>query len=161
MSTSTDADLSRLPPWVQERFHRFLTYDALPPAHRNMGVRPDLWLKEAEVGRVLYRWPNDGSRDIAPGRVYGGWISGLSDNIVSLCMATALEEGENFTTLDLQVKIFRPVGPGEIEIEAWVRNRSRTTGYVEADWRLPNGKLAARVLTWKAIRPAETLAPRG
>jgi len=28
-----------------------------------MGIRPDLWCKEAEVGRVLFRWPNDGSRD--------------------------------------------------------------------------------------------------
>ena len=148
-----------LPAHANERMARFMTGD-LPPAHRNMGIRPDLWLKEAEVGRVLFRWPNDGSRDIASGRVFGGWIAGLSDNVVSLCMATALEEGEGFTTQDLQVKIFRPVSSGLIEIEAWVKNRSRTTGYVEADWRLPNGKVAAKVIAWKAIRPAEALEKR-
>ncbi len=84
-------------------------------------------------------------------------MAGLSDNIVSLCMASALEEGEGFTTQDLQIKLFRPVDGPEIEIEAWLKNRSRTTGYVEADWRLPNGKLAAKVFAWKAIRPREAL----
>jgi acyl-coenzyme A thioesterase PaaI-like protein len=132
----------------------------LPPAHRNLGIRPDLWLKEAEVGRVLFRWPNDGSRDISSGRVFGGWIAALSDHVVSLAMSSALAPGEGFTTQDLQIKIFRPVAGDLIEIEAWVKNRSRTTGYVEADWRLPNGKIAAKAFAWKAIRPAESFERR-
>lgn len=149
-----------LPAHVNARISTFLALEALPPAHLNLGIRPDLWLAEAEVGRVLYRWPNDGSRDIGGGRVFGGWIAALSDNVVSMCMSTALEEGEGFTTQDLQVKIFRPVMGDVIEIESWVRNRSKTTGYVEADWRLPNGKIAAKVLAWKAIRPAESFSRR-
>lgn len=146
-------------PLKHPRIQRFMSGD-LPPAHRNMGIRPDLWLKEAENGRVLFRWPNDGSRDIGNGRVFGGWIAGLSDNVVSMCMATALEDGEGFTTQDLQVKIFRPVMGDVIEIEAWVKNRSKTTGYVEAEWRLPNGKVAAKILSWKAIRPLESFSRR-
>jgi acyl-coenzyme A thioesterase PaaI-like protein len=148
-----------LPAHVNERIKVFMSGN-LPPAHINMGVRPDLWCKEAEVGRVLFRWPNDGSRDIGGGRVFGGWIAALSDNVVSMCMATALEAGEGFTTQDLQVKIFRPVSGPEIEIEARLVNRSRTTGYVEAEWRLPNGKVAVKVLSWKAIRPAESFQQR-
>jgi acyl-coenzyme A thioesterase PaaI-like protein len=148
-----------LPEHANARIARFVSGD-LPPAHRNMGIRPDLWAVEAEVGRVLFRWPNDGDRDIASGRVFGGWIAALSDHVVSLCMVTALEPDEGFTTQDLQVKIFRPVTHGVIEIEAWVRNRSRSTGYVEADWRLPDGRIAARALAWKAIRPAEAFARR-
>ncbi len=148
-----------LPPHVNARLRTFMAGD-LPPAHINMGVRPDLWCKEAEVGRVLFRWPNDGSRDIASGRVFGGWVAALSDNVVSMCMSTALEEGEGFTTLDLQVKLFRPVMGEEIEIEAWVKNRSRTTGYVEGEWRLPDGRMAVKIISWKAIRPAADLAPR-
>jgi acyl-coenzyme A thioesterase PaaI-like protein len=149
-----------LPPHANARMASFMSGD-LPPAHRTLGIRPDLWCQEAEVGRVLFRWPNDGSRDIGHGRVFGGWIAALSDNVVSMCMGTALEEGEGFTTQDLQVKIFRPVSGDLIEIEAWVKNRSRTTGYVEADWRLPNGKVAVKVIAWKAIRPAESFAARG
>ena len=148
-----------LPPHVNARIKRFMSGD-LPPAHRNMGIRPDLWCQEAEVGRVLFRWPNDGSRDINDGRVFGGWIAALSDNVVSMCMVTALNEGEGFTTQDLQVKIFRPVSGPLIEIEAKVVNRSKTTGYVEAEWRLPNGKIAAKILSWKAIRPQESFATR-
>jgi acyl-coenzyme A thioesterase PaaI-like protein len=75
-------------------------------------------------------------------------------------MATALEPGEGFTTQDLQVKIFRPVSGDIIEIEARVVNRSKTTGYVEADWRLPNGKIAAKIITWKAIRPYDSFFKR-
>jgi uncharacterized protein (TIGR00369 family) len=153
------AGFDQLPQHVQARVSRFLTGE-LPPAHRNMGIRPDLWVREVGVGRLVVRWPNDGARDINDGRVFGGWIAALSDNIVSMCMATALEPGEGFTTQDLQIKIFRPVSGSEIEIEARVVNRSKTTGYVEADWRLPNGKLAAKILSWKAIRPVETFAQR-
>jgi acyl-coenzyme A thioesterase PaaI-like protein len=151
--------LDDLPPHVRARVSRFLSGD-LPPAHRNMGIRPDLWVKEVGVGRVLFRWPNDGSRDINDGRVFGGWIAALSDNIVSMCMATALEDGEGFTTQDLQLKIFRPVSGPLIDIEAKLVNRSRTTGYVEAEWRLPDGKLAVKVLSWKAIRPAGSFLKR-
>ena len=148
-----------LPPHVNTRLRSFMAGD-LPPAHINMGVRPDLWCKEAEVGRVLFRWPNDGSRDIASGRVFGGWVAALSDNVVSMCMSTALEEGEKITTLDLQVKLFRPIAGDLIEIEAWVKNRSRTTGYVEGEWRLPDGRMAAKIISWKAIRPAAELVAR-
>ena len=44
----------------------------LPPGIRNLGIRPDLWLKEVSYGRTLYEWPNEGDRDINDGRVFGG-----------------------------------------------------------------------------------------
>lgn len=149
----------KLPAHVNDHIARFMKGD-LPPAHVNLGIRPDLWVKEMEPGRVLMRWPNDGSRDIGPGRVFGGWVAALSDNVVSMCMSTALEPGEGFTTQDLQVKLFRPVAGDVIEIEAWVKNRSRTTGYVEGEWRLPDGKVAVKIISWKAIRPKDALAAR-
>lgn len=132
-----------------------------PTALKSLGIMPEHWLKEVGPGRVRYVWPNDGSRDIQPGRVFGGWVGALSDHVVSICMFSALTGNEGFTTQDLQIKLFRPVMGEEIEITARVVNRSKTTGYVEADWRLPNGKLAVKVLAWKAIRDLEALAPRG
>jgi uncharacterized protein (TIGR00369 family) len=155
----SDPRVANLPPHVRARVNRFLSGD-LPPAHQAMGIRPDLWVTEVSVGRVVVSWPNDGSRDIGGGRVFGGWVAALSDNIVSMCMATALEDGEGFTTQDLQVKLFRPVSGTPITIDAKVVNRSKTTGYVEAEWRLPDGKLAVKVLSWKAIRPTETFNQR-
>jgi len=135
-------------------------WEQKPLGLTNLGIRPEAWLKTVARGHVRYVWPNDGTRDIQPGRVFGGWVGALSDHVVSICMFSALDEGEGFTTQDLQVKLFRPVSGGDITIEARVVNRSRTTGYVEAEWRLPDGKLAAKVLAWKAIRSQAELATR-
>ncbi len=147
-------------------FRAFLTgvqggdWDMKPLALRNLGIWPERWLKEASPGRVRYVWPNDGSRDIQPGRAFGGWVGALSDHVVSICMFSALTGDEGFTTQDLQIKLFRPVPNGDIEIIAQVVNRSRSTGYVEADWRGPDGKLLVKVLAWKAIRDQSALAAR-
>ena len=135
-------------------------WEMKPLALRNLGIMPEHWLKEAAPGRVRYVWPNDGSRDIQPGRAFGGWVGALSDHVVSICMFSALTGNEGFTTQDLQIKLFRPVPNGDIEITAQVVNRSRSTGYVEAEWRGPDGKLLVKVLAWKAIRDQDALASR-
>jgi len=150
-------------PYFQQFVDRLLEPGVpnLPKGIRSLGIRPDLWLKELGNGHVTYIWPNKGERDIAEGRAFGGWVAGFSDHIVSICMFSAMIPGEHFVTQDLQIKLFRPVAHGLVTIKAEVKNRSRTTGYVEAEWRNADGKLAAKVLAWKAIRSeAELNRPR-
>lgn len=130
----------------------------LPPGIRNLGIKPHLWLKEVSYGRVLYEWPNDGSRDIQQDRAFGGWIAALSDHIVSMTMASALEDGEWFTTTELTTRMFRPMQNGLIRVEGRLINRGRTSGFVEADFFLENGKLAARASAVKAIRARSELS---
>lgn len=137
------------------------TWTQKPAALVNLGIKPEAWMREVAPGKVRYVWPNTGDRDINPGRTFGGWVGALSDHIVSICMASALSGDEGFTTQDLQIKLFRPVPHGDIEITADVVNRSRSTGYVEAEWRGPDGKLLVKVLAWKAIRDQAALASRG
>lgn len=132
----------------------------MPAALKNLGIRPDLWLKEVSYGRVLYEWPNTGDRDINSGRVFGGWVAGFSDHIVSMTMASALEDGEWFTTMELTTRIFRPVPHGLITIEGRLVSRGRTTGFVEADWRDEKGRHLARISAAKAIRTQEELQAR-
>ncbi len=129
----------------------------MPLGIKNMGIRPQDWLKEVSYGRVRYEWPNDGSRDIGPDRVFGGWVAGLSDHIVSMTMASALEDGEWFTTTELQTRLFRPVGPGLITIEGRLISRGKTSGFVEADWRDEKGRHLVRVSAAKAIRTRDEL----
>jgi uncharacterized protein (TIGR00369 family) len=136
------------------------TWD-FPPGIRNMGIRPDLWLKEVSYGRVFYQWPNTGDRDIQTERVFGGWVAGLSDHIVSMTMASALDDGEWFTTMELQTRILRPVPHGLISIEGRLVSRGKTTGLVEADWRDEKGRHLARITAAKAIRSMEELRPGG
>ena len=133
----------------------------LPPGIRNMGIRPQDWLKEVRYGYTRYEWPNTGDRDIQPQRVFGGWVAGLSDHIVSMTMASALEDGEWFTTTELQTRIFRPVPQGLITIEGRLVSRGRTTGFVEADWHDEKGRHLARISAAKAIRAMEELRPGG
>ena len=123
-----------------------------PAGIRNLGIRPEDWLKEVRYGYVRYEWPNAGDRDISGDRVFGGWVAGFSDHIVSMCMASALEDGEWFTTTELQTRIFRPVQHGLITIEGRLISRGRTSGFVEADWRDENGRHLVRVSAAKAIR---------
>jgi uncharacterized protein (TIGR00369 family) len=133
----------------------------LPPGIRNLGIRPQDWLKEVSYGRVLYQWPNIGDRDIQPDRVFGGWVAGLSDHIVSMTMASALDDGEWFTTMELQTRILRPVPNGLITIEGRLVSRGKTTGLVEADWRDEKGRHLARITAAKAIRAMAELRPGG
>ncbi len=133
----------------------------LPPALKNLGIKPHEWLKEVSYGRTLYEWPNTGDRDINSGRVFGGWIAGFSDHIVSMTMATALEDGEWFTTMELQTRILRPVQHGLITIEGRLVSRGRTTGLVEADWRDESGRHLARITAAKAIRAMDDLKGPG
>lgn len=131
-----------------------------PVGLRNLGIRPDLWLKEFDYGRTLYEWPNEGDRDIDGERVFGGWIAALSDHIVSITMASALADGEWFTTMELQTRMFRPMMHGLITIEGRVISRGRTSGYVEANWKDEQGRLIANATAMKAIRSREELKTR-
>ena len=108
-----------------------------PLGLKNLGIRPDLWLKEFDYGYSRYEWPNTGDRDISENRAFGGWVAGFSDHIVSITMASALAEGEWFTTMELQTRILRPVGHGLIPIA--------------------NGRLLARITAAKAIRTRDEL----
>ena len=130
-----------------------------PVGLRNLGIRPDLWLKDFSYGYTRYEWPNTGDRDISDNRAFGGWIAGFSDHIVSITMASALNDQEWFTTMELQTRILRPVGHGLITIEGRLVSRGRTTGLVEADWKDEDGRLLARITAAKAIRSMEELRP--
>ncbi len=131
-----------------------------PVGLQNLGIRPDLWLKSYDYGATLYEWPNEGDRDIEGGRVFGGWIGALSDHIVSITMASALADGEWFTTMELQTRMFRPMQHGLITIEGRLISRGRTSGYVEANWRDAEGRLIANANAIKAIRSRDELAAR-
>ncbi len=132
----------------------------LPRGLQSMGIRPDLWLKDFDYGYTRYEWPNTGERDISSERTFGGWVAGFSDHIVSITMASALNDGEWFTTTELQTRILRPVMHGTIHIEGRLISRGRTTGLVEADWKDENGRLLARITAAKAIRTHDELQAR-
>lgn len=129
----------------------------MPNGIKNNNIRPHEWLKHVSYGHVHYEWPNDGTYDIQPDRLFGGWVACLSDHIVSMTMASALDDGEWFTTTELTTRLFRPVSHGLITIKGNLISRGRTSGFVEADWKDDQDRLLVRVSAVKAIRTFDEL----
>jgi uncharacterized protein (TIGR00369 family) len=79
------------------------------------------------------------------GTLHGGVVADLSDAAMGTAMATTLEDEESFTTLDLNVKFFKPVWDAKLRATATVVKRTRTLGLIECDVEDDTGSLIARV----------------
>ena len=78
------------------------------------------------------------------GTLHGGVLCDLADATMGMAFASTLEDGESFTTMDLQIQFFRPVWNSLLRSEARVIHRSRNTGYIECEIREQSGKLVAK-----------------
>ncbi len=78
------------------------------------------------------------------GTVHGGIIGDLADAAFGGAMATALADGETFTTLDLHVRFFRAVREGRLTAEAELVRRGKNTVYLECEVIDSDGELVAK-----------------
>lgn len=60
-------------------------------------------------------------------------------------MATTLEEGESYTTLELRINFFKPVWEGRLLANASVVRRTRKVAYAEAEIVDKNGSVVAKL----------------
>jgi uncharacterized protein (TIGR00369 family) len=60
-------------------------------------------------------------------------------------MASTLEPGESFTTVELEANFFKPVWKGRLRATARVVKRSRSLGYLECDILDGGGSLVCRL----------------
>jgi uncharacterized protein (TIGR00369 family) len=109
----------------------FVTTLRLPP--------PSRW----EPGRLWMDWEVDPGVLHERQGVFGGFIAALADSALSLVTMTVLNDGEAFTTSNLQVSFFRPAPPGRLQMEARVVHRGRTMVHAEATFTRADGKVAA------------------
>jgi uncharacterized protein (TIGR00369 family) len=69
----------------------------------------DMWLTEAEKGRVVFE-ATPSSRFYNPlGTVHGGWISTLLDSAMGCAVHSVLTAGQAYTTVDITISFVRPV----------------------------------------------------
>lgn len=69
----------------------------------------DVWLVEAESGRVVFE-ATPSSRFYNPlGTVHGGWISTLLDSAMGCAVHSVLKAGQAYTTVDMTISFVRPV----------------------------------------------------
>jgi uncharacterized protein (TIGR00369 family) len=71
----------------------------------------DIWLIEAEHGRVVFEGPA-GAKVLDPlGTIHGGWISTLLDSAMGCAVHSTLKPGHGYTTVDMTVSFVRAVLP--------------------------------------------------
>jgi uncharacterized protein (TIGR00369 family) len=69
----------------------------------------DIWIVEAQLGRVLFA-ATPSKRFYNPlGTVHGGWISTLLDSAMGCAVHSVLAPGQAYTTVDMTVSFVRPV----------------------------------------------------
>jgi len=78
------------------------------------------------------------------GTLHGGVLCDLADLAMGAAFAATLEEGESFTTMDLQARYFRALREGHLVAEARIVHRGRNAGFVEADVTDGEGRVVAR-----------------
>ena len=111
-----------------------------PPVAQLVGFR----IVEVSPGRAAFEM-EAGPRHANPmGTLHGGILCDIADAAMGIAYASALVEGETFTTLELKINFLKPVWNARLRAEAHVVKRGRTVGMVECDVVDETGSLVAR-----------------
>lgn len=111
----------------------------------------------AEPGRIVFRAQADGRHLNPMGSVHGGFAATVLDSVTACAIQTELGAGEACTTIDLNVKMLRPV-PRDTALlaEARVISITRSIAVSEASLKDDDGKLYAHATaTCMLIRNGE------
>jgi len=77
------------------------------------------------------------------GTVHGGLLSELADATIGTAHSTTLHTGESFTSIDLQIRFFRPVWKSTLTATARPIQHGRTITHYQCEIVREDGKLAA------------------
>jgi uncharacterized protein (TIGR00369 family) len=116
--------------------------DAPPIAHL-IGFQ----IVDIDLGRSIFRMRADARHANPMGTLHGGVVADLSDAAMGTAMASTLEDDESFTSLDLNVKFFKPIWDAELTATARVVKRTRTLGLIECEVEDDTGSLVAKVFS--------------
>ncbi|WP_156473665.1 PaaI family thioesterase [Neptuniibacter marinus] len=77
------------------------------------------------------------------GTVHGGLLSELADAAIGTAHSTAIQKGESFTSLDLQIKFFRPVWQSTLTATASPVQRGQMISHYQCEIARENGDMVA------------------
>jgi uncharacterized protein (TIGR00369 family) len=86
------------------------------------------------------------------GTVHGGILCDLADAAMGVAMASSLNDGETFHTVELQINYFRSIREGVLRAAGRMVRRGRATAYVECEIVDENGTLVAKASSCCLIR---------
>lgn len=97
---------------------------------------------EAAPGTVVWEARPDERHLSSRGAVHGGYLAALLDSVLGSAIASEVEAGVDYVTVDLAVKMIRPVNAGTVlRAEGRSLNVSRRIGTAEASVHDPAGRL--------------------
>lgn len=110
---------------------------------------------KAEKGSVVFHARANDSHINPLGGVHGGFAATVLDSVTGCAVHSMLEPGIGYGTIDLNIKMIRPVPKDELLIaEGEVLNMSRSLGISEGSLKAESGKLlATETATCMLIRP--------
>ncbi|HEY8080111.1 MAG TPA: PaaI family thioesterase [Labilithrix sp.] len=112
-----------------------------PPVARLIGLE----LVAIDRGHSVFEMDASKKHANPMGTLHGGILCDLADAALGTAMASTLEDGESFTSLDLSIKFLKPVWSTRLRATARTVKRTRTLGLLECDVTDPGGSLVARV----------------
>ncbi len=101
-------------------------------------------LAAVEPGRAVVQLDADDRHHNPMGTLHGGILCDIADAAMGMAYAATLDEGETFTTLDLQIHFLKPVWTGTLTATGRVVKGGRTVGLVECDVHDDRARLVAR-----------------
>jgi len=125
---------------TQDAFDRFS--DA--PVSRLIGFKVAQGSQEdRELGRAVVELDVDERFHNPMGRVHGGILSALADAATGIAFGRMLDQGQDFSTVDLQIQYMRPVKSRQLIAKAWVKQRGLRIGFVQCEIRDNRDRLIA------------------
>jgi uncharacterized protein (TIGR00369 family) len=113
-----------------------------PAIAKTIGFRPI----EADPGTAVFVMTGDPEKHANPmGTMHGGVLVDLGDAAMGFAMATTLEKGESFTTVNLSAQYFKPVWRQQLKASARMVKRSSSLGYLECEIVDEKGALVCKL----------------
>ncbi len=112
-----------------------------PPISRAANI----WLSEADDGRVVFEGEPDASFFNPMGTVHGGWTGTILDSAMACAVHSTLVAGQGYTTVEMKVNFVRAVMPGKgpVRCEGRVVHSGGRIATSEGFLRSHDGKLLA------------------
>lgn len=108
---------------------------------------------DAEPGRVRARFHGRPEFHNPAGLVQGGFLAAMLDGVMGAAAVSSLDDGENITTLDMNVSYMHSVRDVPVVGEGRVVHRGGATVFMEGDLKLEDGTLVARATATGRVVP--------
>ena len=137
---------------IFERWHN----GAEPPIAKLVGFH----LTEYEKGRTVFALEAGPQHANPMGTLHGGILCDVADAAMGTAVATTLNEGESFTTLELKINFLKPIWNAKLTAAGKVVRRGKVICLTECDVMDEKGSLVARASSTCMILTGEKATGR-